>query len=457
MALPVFSHSLSARLLVLTVGFVMLAEVLIFTPSIARFRETWLQDRLAAGHLAALSIVATPDGMITEDVQGELLDHVGAYMVDLTLPGRDDMVMLGGTVPAVDKSVDLAVGGPIHLIVEAYESLVQAENRVLRVEGPSPRDPEVAVVVVLDEAPLVDAMRDYGWRILGLSIVISLITAGLVFVSLRWLMVRPMTRLTEKMIAFREDPEDSDAVITATGRRDELGVAQRELHAMQTAVRTALKQQARLAALGTAVTKINHDLRNILASASLLSERVAMSEDPEVQRSAPRLMQAIDRAAELCAQTLTYTREGGPPLKRQPVDLRGLVDATMAEIALPEDGRARIDNAIPDGLTVQADSDQLLRALTNLARNAIEAGAETVRLSAEKSDGRVAVTIADDGPGLPPRARDHLFQPFAGSARAGGTGLGLAIAREIASAHRGDLKLLASTAQGTTFQLDLPA
>jgi signal transduction histidine kinase len=456
MALPLVTRSLSARLLVLTIGFVMLAEVLIFTPSIARFREVWLQDRLAAGHLAALSIVATPDGMVTDDVQYELLDHVGAYLVDLSLPGRD-VVMLGKGMPEADKTVDLTQGGPVHLIVEAYESLVQGDNRVLRVVGPSPRDPAVGVVVVLDEAPLVDEMRDYGWRILGLSIVISLITAGLVFVSLRWLMVRPMTRLTEKMIAFRDDPEDSDAVIDATGRRDELGVAERELNAMQTAVRTALKQQARLAALGTAVTKINHDLRNILASASLLSERVAMSEDPEVQRSAPRLMQAIDRAAELCAQTLAYTREGGPPLKRAPIDLPALVDAVVAEIALPPDDRIRVTNAVPEGLTLEADPDQLDRALTNLVRNAVEAGAETVRISAERTGDRIALTIADDGPGLPPRARDHLFQPFAGSARAGGTGLGLAIAREIASAHRGELKLLSSTAEGTTFRLDLPA
>jgi len=457
MSLPSVTRSLSARLLVLTIVFVMLAEVLIFTPSIARFRATWLADRLAAGHLATLSVMATPDGMVTEPLERELLAHVGAYSVDLSLPPDRDVYMLGLTVPPVDERVDLGARGPLGLIVDAYDSLFETGDRILEVTGVSPRDPRATVTVVIDEAPLTADMIDYGWRILGLSIVISLITAGLVFVSLRWLMVRPMSRLTEKMVAFREDPENAAAIVMPTGRSDELGVAQRELHAMQTAVLTALKQKTRLAALGTAVTKINHDLRNILSTASLLSERLAMSEDPAVQRTTPKLMEALDRAVDLCQQTLAYTKEGGVPLNRGEVALKSLVDAAEADLAGVGGPRRRWVNAVPEHLVVQADRDQLLRALVNLGRNAFEAGAETVRVAAEKTPGgAVAITVADNGPGLPPRARDHLFQPFAGSARPGGTGLGLAIAREILCAHRGDLRLVGSTAKGTVFRLELP-
>ncbi|MEQ8965989.1 MAG: HAMP domain-containing sensor histidine kinase [Azospirillaceae bacterium] len=456
MPLPRFTRSLSARLLVLTILFVMLAEVLIFTPSIARFRVTWLEDRLAAGHLATLSILATPDGMVTESLERELLSHVGAYSVDLSLPERD-VYMLGRSSPPIDKEVDLDARGPLGLIVDAYETLFMTRNRVLHVTGTSPRDADARVEVVIDEAPLCAAMLDYGGRILGLSIVISLITAGLVFVALRWLMVRPMSRLTEKMVAFREDPENAEAIVTPTGRGDELGVAQRELHDMQTAVLTALKQKTRLAALGTAVTKINHDLRNILSTASLLSERLAMSEDPAVQRTTPRLIEALDRAVDLCQQTLTYTKEQGVPLTRSKLGLHELVAAAEADLAGLRGEGARWINEVPEHLVVQADRDQLLRALVNLGRNAFEAGAETVRVTAERTPtGTVSLTIADDGPGLPPRAREHLFQPFAASARPGGTGLGLAIAREILAAHRGDLRLVDSTAHGTTFRLELP-
>jgi signal transduction histidine kinase len=457
MPLPAVTRSLSARLLVLTVFFVMVAEVLIYTPSIARFRLTWLEDKLAAGHLAALALVATPEQMVTRDFEEELLAHVGAYAVDLRR-ANSSTYMLGGDdmPPPVDLEVDLRDRAVAGLILDAYDTLLSGSDRVIEVAGWSPRDPEAYVEMVLDERPLRTAMVAFSWRILGLSIVISLITASLVFLSLRWLMVRPLSRFTLKMVAFRDDPEEAANVIQPSARGDEIGVAERELHDMQIALRTALKQKTRLAALGTAVTKINHDLRNILSTAALVSERLAASGDPEVQRSVPRLVDAIDRAVDLCQHTLDYTREGGPPLQRQRLDLRHLVGDAEADLAAVVNGRSRWVNEVPEGIALQADREQILRVLVNLGRNAFESGAETVTVSASQADGKVTLTLADDGPGLPPRAREHLFQPFAGTARKGGTGLGLAIAREIAVAHRGDLQLLATSGKGTVFRLDLP-
>ncbi|WP_029009133.1 sensor histidine kinase [Azospirillum halopraeferens] len=462
MPLPPLARSLSAKLLVLTVLFVMLAEVLIFTPSIARFRLAFLQERLAAAHIAALSVDAAPDRMVTRRLEATLLDHVGAHAIALVQPNSCVNMLSSRMPPMVDAVMDLREATTASLITDAFATMARAGNRVVKVVDHSPKDPAVTVEVTMDERPLAMAMHEFAGRILALSIAISLITAGLVFVTLNGMFVRPLRRLTAAMMAFRRDPESAVPAFSAAGRRDEIGIAQRELAEMQAALRTALRQRERLAALGTAVTKINHDLRGILATASLLSEHLAASTDPEVRRVTPRLVGAIDRAVALCGQTLSYTRDGVLPVAPAPLDLHALVAEAAEEVAhsLRSDGvrvETRWVNRVPEGFRVTADRDQLARVLTNLGRNAVQAGAGAVTVAVEPNGARVAILVTDTGPGLPPRARENLFQPFTGSARAGGTGLGLSIAREIARAHGGDLTLVESTAAGTTFALDLPA
>ncbi len=456
MLLPRIARSLSARLLVLTALFVMLAEVLIYTPSIARFRLGWLDDRLSVGRLAVLATVAAPEGMVTEELERELLAQVGAYFIYLRRPGQT-LHVLGREPPLpVTCVVDLTDRNVADLIGDAFDTMINGQGRVIRLIGTAMGSSDAAVEIVLDESPLREAMLDFSWRILALSVIISLITAGLVFLALRWLTVRPLLRLAEKMMAFRRDPDDAASVIVPSRRSDEVGIAERELRDMQTDLRTALRQQARLAALGTAVTRINHDLRNILSTAALVSEPLAENPDPTVRRSADRLVKAIDRAVELCSRTLAYTREGGPPLTRATVNLHHLVERAGADLGPLLADRTTWVNAVPEDLTARADADELGRVLVNLGRNAIEAGAETVTVGADATADTIVLTMADDGPGLPPRARAHLFQPFAGSARPGGTGLGLAIAREILAAHKGELRLVDTGAAGTTFRLSLP-
>jgi signal transduction histidine kinase len=211
-----------------------------------------------------------------------------------------------------------------------------------------------------------------------------------------------------------------------------------------------------LAALGTAVTKINHDLRNILATARLVTDGLTASAAPEVRRVAPRLVDAIDRAVALCTQTLDFSREGAPPLAPSRFQLAALVDEVGASLELSDEGPVVVCT-IPAELTAEADRDQLYRVLSNLARNAVEAGAHILRFTAMRENGLIAIEIGDDGPGLPPKARENLFRPFFGSARPGGSGLGLAIARELMRAHGGELALVASTGNGTVFRLTLPA
>jgi signal transduction histidine kinase len=435
----------------------MAAEVLIYAPSIGRFRLVYLEERLAAGRLALLALEATPDHMVSEALERELLAHAHAHLVAIRRPDGMKLMLSPAPPMPVEASFDLRDATFFGLIGHAFATLAQGGDRRIRVLGPAPFDPATEVEIVIDERPLRMAMVDYSNRILGLSIVISLITASLLYFSLQWMMVRPMRRITQSMTAFRDDPEDvAGAAIASSGRSDEIGVAERELADMQSRLRAALHQKSRLAALGTAVTKISHDLRGILATARLVSDRIADSEDPEVKRLTPTLLGAIDKAIDLCSKTLTFITDKAPEPKRSRFAFAALAEEVGR--ALPE--AARGDAAwvvsVPPELALEADRDQIFRVLANLGRNALQAGATRVELAAERREGTVIIRIADNGPGLAPRARERLFQPFAGSARPGGSGLGLAIARELLRAHGGDIRLVASKGEGTVFELELP-
>ena len=453
-ALPV-PRGLSARLFALTVAFVMAGAVLIFLPALARYRLAYLADRIDAAHLAVFALEATPDNMVSQDLAKRLLADVGARGIVVHEPTMTLMID-AGIPPRIDATYDLRQPGFLMPIADAVATLVQGGNRVLRVLGVSAKARNEVVEVLIDEGPLRQAMWGFALRVFGLAMLISAVTGTLLYVGLRRLLVTPLLRLVASMIAFRDDPEDAARVIVPEGRDDELGLAQRELAAMQETVRQALRQKERLAALGTAVAKINHDLRNILATARLVSDGLAGSAAPEVRRVTPRLVAAIDRAVALCARTLTYTGEGSPPPLRRRFALALLVDE-LGGLLEPAGAGFAFVNEVPPTLAVEADRDQLFRALQNLALNAIEAGARRVTVRAREADAATLVEIADDGPGLPPKARDNLFRPFAGSARPGGTGLGLAIAREVMRAHGGDVTLAESTAAGTVFVLTLPA
>ncbi|MSO93302.1 MAG: HAMP domain-containing histidine kinase [Rhodospirillales bacterium] len=457
--LPSISRNLSARLLVLTVFFVMLAEFLIYAPSIARFRKMFLEESIARAHLAMVAVESLPAKPMDKMLQEELLFYTGTYAIVVNQRDRR-MLMVGSEMPPrVDRELNLDDAAFFGLIRDAFETLFQKYNRVLWLKGTLPKNPAIRVEIIFDEDPLRKAMYDYSGRILTLSIVISLFTAGLVFLSLQWLMVRPMLRITQSMVVFRDDPEDQTRAIAPTNRADEIGVAQRELAVMQQEIRAALKQKTRLATLGAAVAKINHDLRNSLATAALASDRLVGSPDPDVKRVANRLYNAIDRAAALCSQTLRYVSDVEPGLNLSRFQLRALVDEVIGQTP-PENGPeagngVRWDNTVPANLEIEADRDQLFRALSNLAINARSAGARTVTIGAARRDNRISIDIADDGPGLNERARQNLFQPFAGTARDGGTGLGMVIAKDILRAHGGDLAFEATGPEGTRFRLDL--
>ena len=455
--LPPLVRSLSARLLVLTVFFVMLVEVFVYAPSVARYRKVYFEERIAGAHLATLALEAAPDHMIGRALKKELLDHARAYAVVTRQPGQRKLMLLRDMPPGIDRVVDMRKGSFTGWILDAFGTMLQSKNRILRVIGRSPKDPSVLIEVVLDETPLRVELYDYSQRILVLSLIISLVTAIMVYLSLHWLLVRPMRRLTTSMTEFAAAPENPEKVMVPSRRSDEVGVAERQLRAMQKGLRDALRQRARLAAVGEAVAKINHDLRNMLSTASLVSDRLTDTTDPEVKRVTPMLVRAIDRAVVLCTDTLDFTRNEAIEPKKMKLKLRAVIEDVGSALPLEVDGgSAKFDNKVEPDFEVMADRGQLFRALSNLGANALEAGAGVLVFSACAKNGSVSIDVIDDGPGLPKVAREHLFEPFSGSARSGGTGLGLAITRELAQAHGGDLKLVSSSGKGTVFRIVLP-
>ena len=453
---------LSGKLLVLTILFVMIAEVLIYVPSIANFRLNWLNDRLAAAHTAALVLEAAPSGMVPDSLARQILGSVGARAVAMKMGTQRRLLAVSEMPPMIHHDIDMR-NVPWHrAILDAFDMLLSNDKDVMRVIGPAPMGGDF-LEIVLDEAPLRQAMLRFSFNIMLLSLVISGITAMLVYLALHHLLVRPMRRITANMMRFRDDPENPARVIVVSHRQDEVGLAERELAGMQRDLASMLQQKSHLAALGLAVSKINHDLRNLLTSAQLFSEGLTSLPDPRVQRFAPKLMRALERAIAFCESTLSYGRVQEPTPDRKPVAAEALVEEVHETLALAESKIAWIA-AIERGLVVDADPDQLLRILLNLARNALQAletrapndpARDQVRITGRREGAVVVIEVSDTGPGIPPRSREHLFEAFQTSARSGGTGLGLVIAAELVRAHGGEIKLVEGTI-GATFRLTIP-
>jgi hypothetical protein len=454
---------LSGKLLLLTVLFVMAAEIFIYVPSIANFRLNWLTDRLAAAHTAALVLDAAPSGMVPESLARQILGSVGARAVAMKMGTQRRLLAASNMPPKVDHDIDMRSVSWFAAITDAFETLFDAEGDVMRVVGPAPMGGDF-LEIVIDEAPLRKAMLRFSANILLLSLVISGITATLVFFALHYLMVRPMRHITSNIMAFRADPENPDRVIVSSGRADEVGTTENELAAMQRDLASMLHQKNRLAALGLAVSKINHDLRNLLASAQLFSDQLSSLPDPKVQRFAPKLMRALERAIAFCQSTLSYGAAQEAPPDRKPIALEPLLEEVHETLGLGLDIPIRWIVALERGLMVEADRDQLFRILVNVTRNAVQAleargtrdpARDQIRITGRREGSVVVIEISDTGPGVSGRARAHLFEAFQGSTRAGGSGLGLAIADELVRAHGGDIRLVDGTI-GATFRISIP-
>jgi len=456
------SRGLSTKLLLLTVLFVMIAEVLIFMPSIANFRLRWLEERLGAAAAVSVVLVQGDPKTLPRTLQNDVLMSIGAKAIAVRDGGVSRLLVIAEMPPEVDEHIDLAQTGPIAAMTGAIKTLFFGGDQMLRVYGRVGESRSEFELIVPDFR-LREAMLTYSRNVALLSLLISLFTAMLVYTAINRIMIRPIRAMTSSMLAFAQAPDDPGRVITPESRSDEIGVAERELADMQLRLQKTLGEQKRLADLGLAVSKINHDMRNILASAQLLSDRLRAVRDPSVQAFAPRLLRALDRAVSYSEGVLAYgrTQEAAPARRR--LRLHQMVDELHGLLGIEGSGIDFV-NAVEADFEVDADSEQLFRVLMNLSRNAIQAMAADDRgsvvrrltISAERQGSVSRILVTDTGPGLPVKARENLFAAFRGSARSGGTGLGLAIAHELVRAHGGTLELVESIGGRTVFAVTIP-
>ena len=454
---------LSGKLLLLTIPLVMIAGMLIYVPAIANFRMNRLNDRLAAANTAALVLDAAPSGMVPDSLARQILTSIGARAVAIKM-GQQRRLLASADLPAsVDHDIDMRTMTVWQATTGAFQMMMETGDRTIRVVGPTPGTAQF-IEVVIDEKPLRQAMYRFSRNLLVVSLLIAVLTAALVYFALHYLFVRPMRRLTASMVGFHENPESAARIIVPSQRGDEIGVAERELSAMQRDLVSMLHQKSRLAALGLAVSKINHDLRNLLASSQLLSDQLASVPDPRVQRFAPKLMRSLERAIAFCQSTLSYGRAQEAAPDRRMIGLEQVVAEVRETAGLASDASIAWITAIERGLMVDADPDQLFRVLLNLVRNAAQAlesndrndpASMQIRVTGRREGAVAILEISDTGPGVPQKAREDLFKAFQTSARPGGSGLGLAIAAELVRAHGGEITLVEGTI-GATFRIVIP-
>lgn len=443
---------MSLRLFVITILAILIIETLIFIPSAAGYRWDRLTERVQAARVAALSLDAAPSRMVSDQLSSELLASAEVLAV-AEIENETRVQLLAPRVPITGevKYIDMRERRLFASMADTIGAFMSdgEGTLVVRAEGSTP---DRMIEIVIPEAPIQELLVAYCHRIVQLSLLISFAAGGLIFLLLVFTVVRPVRRITNSVEQFRDDPGAWTRRLRSTTRRDEIGRAQNALADMERAVSDSFRQRQRLAELGEAVAKINHDLRNSLATAQLVSDSLSRSDDPRVQKALPRMERALERAIKLASDTLQYGKTDTPDAHMQSLDLHASVEDAASEALAPFPNVACRNETAP-GMQVEADPDHLHRILVNLMRNAAQAmnGEGCVHAAFEKD----ALAIADNGPGLPEKARENLFKPFASSSKRDGTGLGLVIARDLARAMGGDLSLERSSAEGTAFAISL--
>jgi signal transduction histidine kinase len=460
-----FRVGLAGRLIVLIAGFVMLAEVMIYIPAVSNMRFNWLHNHLSAAYTAALVFDGAPPGAIDDHLSHDILASVGARLIVMEKQGTRRILASGDLPTKVDEINDLRSWTWSRLLGSAFRTLTAPKGRVLTILSDAPMGGS-AIEVTMDEAPLQTAMYAFSRRILIYSLIVSVIVAALAALAMHRMILRPVRRLTTSIMDFGADPGDRSRIISPSMRTHEIGQAERALAVMQEALALELSQKKNLANLGLAVAKINHDMRNMLSAAQILSDRLAYVTDPLAQRLAPKLVSTLDRAIRFCQATLTYGRATDDPPRPAPLRLRAVVAEAAETVAPLAHGPVRIDNEVPDDLEITADAEQMFRIMLNLMRNGVEAleraGASPGRLPfvtvrAWKDTAATIIEVLDTGPGIPAAMRPKVFSAFQNSSRPGGTGLGLAIVADLIRAHGGTIVLLDSPDDlGAHFRITLP-
>src|SRR5579875_1421934 len=474
-------RSLAARVLWVTVALIVLSEALIVAVSLAQERRNWLKLRVQEADWVVFllrqhpSLAADPAARaillgMSKAVAISLLDAQGTELLRIADAGfhsASSQAPDNGTLrqsspqaspePAADgREIDLSQESLALGAARALIARFDPTDKPLELVTRSAHLPDAKLKLFISEHSLRAEMRRFAFRVAQLSLLLAAGAGGLMYLALHRLLVRPMRKLTEAIVAFRADPEHYFPVDPRIGFSggNEIAVAAEELAGMQRDLRMALWRKARLAALGAAFSRACHDLRGALAVALLATEQLSAGGASRPEKSTEALIGAVDQANALVRRTLDFMREDAPEITRERFALHDLVKQVATQITLLAP-LCRMQNAVPKDLLVTGDKLQLSRVLGNLMRNAAEAGAGKITISTRKLANATEIKVSDNGPGLPEAVRAALFQPFV-SSRRGGTGLGLAIARELMRAHGGELALESTGPSGTCFLLTLP-
>lgn len=464
-----FIKSLSGRLFLLTIVFVMLAEILIFIPSFSRYRIDYLRMQMERAEIAIQALsVSTPlppaeaDSIREQEVA--LLELMGLYEIIKYDPGNDVIIHLKRPILRVDvKTYDLSNNSPVQWMIDGLSSIFEDPLELMRLTQTDPVH-KTRLAVTLPKADMLKGLTGYAVRILLLSLFISTLTSILIYFVVRRFVVTPIVNLVDQMAYYQKEPENPERIIQPSSHVSDIHDAQRALAALQNQVIEALDQKNRLAALGEAVAKINHDLRNILASAQLLADRLEESQEPMAQRIGFKLVRSLDRAVTLCTNSLIFgqLRENLPV--KEPVNLVDIVSDVLESVNIHDD-EEHIDIRVNvnQNLNFMSDSDYLYRILLNLVRNAhhaINQKADSSRVLIINADIEtqeiLVIHVSDSGGGMPEEAKNFLFQPFKGGVKRGGTGLGLSITKDLCKLLGGEVILSKTDEEGTIFEVRLP-
>ena len=452
---------LSGRLMLLTMAFSILAQVVVYLPAASSFVRSWTSDRVMGGRMLALALTAAPPEARTRELEARLLEGMGGPLaIRIHGGGTPWLIARDGIEPRVDREIDIRRAtwfGPLRAVLRA---LSWAGPSTVRLITPGV-DGVDRVDLVIDDTAFRDAVLAFTRSYFLVSTLISLITGALLYLALHVVVVGPVRRLSGNIASFAANPEDASRVIAPSGRQDEIGRAEEALARMEAALSGELRQRHHLAELGLAVSKVNHELRNMLTTAQLLGDRLSEVDDPAVRRVTPRLIRTLGRAIAYCEATLAYGRASESPPQRRLVKLRPLVEDQLDLARLADGVPITIEIDVPSDLQVDADPDHLARVLLNLMRNAVEALSQArtadarIDVVARRAGNSVTMRVSDNGPGIPGRIRERLFSAFQSSERSGGTGLGLPVADELIRLHGGRLTLEAGGGPGATFAMTI--
>ena len=281
-------------------------------------RENYLGERLVAAETAAMMFGARPPAPLSDDLTNKILNAIDVKALTLSTPDGKVTLTRSDAPAKPDYIFDNTDPGLFEGIGAAVQALFAPTGSTLKVTGTGALSSQ-RLDITIDQTSLTARLWRLSRNFFILSLIISAALMAALWAALWVMVIRPVRRLTSSIIAFGADPQDTRRVIMPSRRHDDIGRAEAALAEMQSSLAHELSQRKRLAELGMAVARINHDLRNMLAAAQLMSDRLATISDPLAQRLAPQLVATLDRAIEFCQSTLAYggarERADSPPLR----------------------------------------------------------------------------------------------------------------------------------------------